>query len=512
MRLGVAGFVHETNSFAFEQNHTPDAQVWRGEQIIAHAHPKSFVGGFLEAARDPDIAVVPTVQVQPRHGGLIYAGVFEHYRDMIVEALLQARPLDGVYFALHGAMTAQAPYVDGEGALLRAARDALPDVPFVATYDFHAIMSESECNIVAAAFPNDTNPHIDGYERGLEAAACLIKTVRGELRPVTRRVSIPIIGPNIGQSTWSPIPAEEQRLPLYQLNLIRAELERTPGIINLTILGGYGYADTPDTSMAVVATADGDSTLASRVATDLARLVWQKRQDILDLRPIHAVDAGVRLAMTRAETPDGLAGPIILVDLGDDPGSACPADSPVVLESLLRQGARDCALTIRDAPAVQAAKQAGIGASLTLDVGASIDRRFYQPLRVTGTVKTLDDGRYMICGPTHGGWGRHVDRAAWRETSAGQRAVLRVGEKIDVILSEETTGKDRDFFKSAGMLLEEKKIIVVKSNQAHRASFDSIAAATIDLATPGVSTVDYTTLPFRYLPRPLWPIDRDFSW
>jgi microcystin degradation protein MlrC len=145
-------------------------------------------------------------------------------------------------------------------------------------------------------------------------------------------------------------------------------------------------------------------------------------------------------------------------------------------------------------------------------VGASVDQRFYRPVRITGVVKSLDDGKYMVCGPTHGGWGREVNRAAWREADVGPRAVVRVGDKIDVIFSEERTGKDRDFFKSAGILMEEKCILAVKSNQAHRASFDSIAASTIDLATPGVSTVDYATLPYQYVRGPLWPIQTDFTW
>lgn len=55
-----------------------------------------------------------------------------------------------------------------------------------------------------------------------------------------------------------------------------------------------------------------------------------------------------------------------------------------------------------------------------------------------------------------------------------------------MIFSEAKTGKDRDFFKSAGIVLEEKKIVVVKSNQTHRASFDPIVSATIDLNTPGL--------------------------
>jgi microcystin degradation protein MlrC len=94
----------------------------------------------------------------------------------------------------------------------------------------------------------------------------------------------------------------------------------------------------------------------------------------------------------------------------------------------------------------------------------------------------------------------------------GPRAVLRVGDKIDVILSRHSTGKDRDFFRSAGILLDEKQIIVVKSNQAHRASFDAVAASTIELRSPGVSTVDYLSLPYRHLRRPIWPLDPDLEW
>jgi microcystin degradation protein MlrC len=131
---------------------------------------------------------------------------------------------------------------------------------------------------------------------------------------------------------------------------------------------------------------------------------------------------------------------------------------------------------------------------------------------VTGTVKTIDDGNYMILGPTHGGWGRDVAPEAFREANVGPRVVLRIGDKIDVIFSRHRTGKDRDFFKSAGIVPEEKQILVVKSNQAHRASFDPIVAETIELDTPGASTVDYASLPYRYLERPIWPIDRDMNW
>ncbi len=335
----------------------------------------------------------------------------------------------------------------------------------------------------------------------------MLRILDGEINPVTKLVHVPIIGPNIGQSTWSHDAAEEEMLPLYQLNLIREAVEDTPGVIDVTILGGYGYADTPEASMSVIATTDGDPELAERLAKEMAERVWAKRHEILSVRPIYPIDEGVKLAIESDEEK-----PVVLVDLGDDPGSSTPSDSPAVLESLIRQGARDVVITIRDANVVDAAIAAGVGATLEMEVGASIDQRFYGPITIKGRVKTIDDGQYMICGPTHGGWGKEITREAWREADAGMRVVLRLENKIDVIFTRQHTRNDRDFMKSAGIVFDEKKIIVVKSNQAHRASLRPIVSKIIELATPGASTVDYESLPFRHLQRPLWPIDQDFDW
>lgn len=507
MRIAIVGFYHETNTFAVEHNDRRDALIHEGEEVLAQAHPKSYIGGFMEATSEhPEVELVPIAWGRFAHGGLIHADVFEHYRDIINNGLQEAHPLDGVYFALHGAMAVEAPYTDAEASLIRVARLLLGDeMPFVGTYDFHGIYTDWEVTSGLVPFPLNTNPHIDAFERGIEAAECLFGMLEGRINPVTQRVFVPIIGPNIGQSTWSHIREEEKELPLYQLNLLREELEQRAGVINLTIQGGYGYADTPDTGMCIIATTDGNAELAEKLAKQLAKELWARREEIRTVRPIHPIDEGVKMAMAQ----EGL---VCLVDLGDDPGSSCPADSPAVLESLIRLGARDCTVTIRDPEVVRAGLEAGVGATLNIEVGGKIDQRFYKPLPVTGRVKLIDDGNYMIVGPTHGGWSREVTEASFREVNVGPRVVLRIGDNIDVIFSERRTGKDRDFFKSAGIVFEEKKIVVVKSNQAHRASFDPIVAATINLDTPGVSTVDYASLPYEMLPRPIYPLDEDMEW
>ena len=156
--------------------------------------------------------------------------------------------------------------------------------------------------------------------------------------------------------------------------------------------------------------------------------------------------------------------------------------------------------------------EAGVGATHNMEAGASIDQRCCKPVPIIGKAKSLDDGEYLIMGPAHGGWGREVNAAAFREAHFGPRAVLRIGDKIDVIFSEGRTGTERDFFKSAGISLQEKKIIVVKSNQAHRASFTPVVAEIIDLDTPGACMVDYASLPYKMMPRPIWPEDLEMEW
>ncbi|MFT5378520.1 MAG: microcystin degradation protein MlrC, partial [Candidatus Latescibacterota bacterium] len=218
MRIGIVGLSHETNTFAMERNDTMDkVHIQRGQALLSTAHAKSFIGGFVEGAQRDDIELVAGVGIGFAHGGIIGREVFVECQCEIIDAFAKMGELDGIYFAFHGAMVAEAPHTDAEGDIVRAVREIFgAEMPMVATYDFHAIMSRWE-NEHIVPFPNDTNPHIDGYERGVEAAQCLLAMLDGKLRPLTRRLFVPIIGPNIGQSTWSHVPEQEKELLLYQL-------------------------------------------------------------------------------------------------------------------------------------------------------------------------------------------------------------------------------------------------------------------------------------------------------
>ena len=81
MRIAVIGLVHETNSFSLEQIDTPDAPILLGAEVLAAAHPKSYIGGFMEVtAERPDVELVPIVSLDlfAYRGGLLHASVFEY--------------------------------------------------------------------------------------------------------------------------------------------------------------------------------------------------------------------------------------------------------------------------------------------------------------------------------------------------------------------------------------------------------------------------------------------------
>ncbi|MBS7627379.1 MlrC C-terminal domain-containing protein, partial [Candidatus Bathyarchaeota archaeon] len=227
------------------------------------------------------------------------------------------------------------------------------------------------------------------------------------------------------------------------------------------------------------------------------------RHAFLKVRPLIQVEEAVERAIRAPK------GPIVLVDVADNSGGGAPCDNTVILEALLRLGAEDAVVPIRDPEAVAKAIASGIGSTLELEVGGKIDRRFYKPVRVRARVKTLFDGKYIIRGPHHGGYDVReaiLPKEAWRSADVGRTALLQVNG-IEIIVSEGRVGMEQDYYKAVGVDPSERKIVVVKSHQAHRASFERIAKEIIEVDTPGSTSPSYRGLIFKNVPRPVFPLD-----
>ncbi|MEM2905805.1 MAG: M81 family metallopeptidase [Candidatus Bathyarchaeia archaeon] len=503
-RVAIGGFGAESNAFSVEKPGDESASVTSGEKLLsAHRGRKTVLGGFLEVLDEAGVETVPTIRVFWGATGVIRRVSYERFKAELVESLRSAGRLDGVLLDLHGAMLAEG-YPDAEGVLLKEVREvAGVGAPILCVLDIHGNVTDLKVQEANVLFGYRTNPHVDLYERGVKAARTLLAMLRREVKPVMRVKRLPMLGPNLGMSTWAFTAEAQERLPFNRIMRTVASLEKEPGMVDISVFIGFAHADMPQCVTTAVAVSDDDPALAQSMADRVAQMVWEAREEFVKLRPLIPVDEAVDRALKASRWP------VILVDVADNSGGGAPCDNTVILEALLRKGVEDAVVPLRDPEAVAEAFAAGPGAILDLDVGGKVDGRFYKPVRIRATVKTLTDGRYVIRGPHHGGYPVReglLPKEAWSLADVGRTALLKT-DGVEVIVSEGRVGMERDYYKAAGVDPAERRIVVVKSAQAHRASFEGIAAEIIEVDTPGSCSSSYRGLAFKNVPRPIWPLD-----
>ena len=412
--------------------------------------------------------------------------------------------VDGVLLDLHGAMQAEG-VEDAEGVLLSEVRRNLREkAPLVCVVDLHANMTDLKMANTDLIIPYKTNPHIDLFERGLKAGGLLLKLINGEIHPTVHLERLPLLGNNLGMSTWSSTPERQSHLPLSGIMEKAAELETKKDILDVSVVVGFGQANISQSVTSALAITEADKELAKRTALEIAMLVWEARDEFFKVRPLVPVDEAIDEAVSDPGRP------IVLVDTGDNSGGGSPCDSTVILKALIRKKVQDAVVPIRDPDAVAKCFSAGVGATVRLNVGGKLDSRFYKPVMIKATVKTLGDGVYAIRGPSHGGFGPGAASGSASSASpiylggGPSRMALLSNGAIDVIVCEGKVGMDRDFYKAIGVDPGERKIVVVKSHQAHRASFEPIAKRIIEVDTPGITNPLFRGLPLRNRPQGIY--------
>jgi microcystin degradation protein MlrC len=198
--------------------------------------------------------------------------------------------------------------------------------------------------------------------------------------------------------------------------------------------------------------------------------------------------------------------PVVLVDHGDNCASGGSTDQMQVLEEALNQGLENMvAGPFCDPEAVAQIIAAGVGNTLTLDVGGRVDipalGRKGRPLQLTGRVKCISDGSYVVTGPMFTGV----------RMSLGRSAVLEVGSALIVVSEKPQEPYDLGIYTHLGIDPARMHYILLKSRQHFRATFEPIAAHIVWVAGPGVCSSDYSQFNFKNLRRPIFPLDPDAS-
>jgi microcystin degradation protein MlrC len=486
MRIAIGQIAHETNTFCQGETEVEDFQDlgWdRGDDVVRrHRGVRSELGGMLAAAERRGIEVVPTFSTAAEPSGTISANAYSRMLDELLGGIRSALPIDAVCLSLHGAGVA-AGVDDLEGDILRHVRELVgQDVPIVVTLDLHGNITPAMAELADLLLGVNFYPHVDGYERGIEAVERAVQIRNEEIRPVAHLALLPMM---ISASTTDLSPARD-------INAACWAQEKQAGVLDCTFFHGFPHTDIPRVGVSVYAAADGDPALAMEAAAAVARQLWDTRDTFL-LEPIPPATA-----IRRALAVEGR--PVVINEKADNPGGGAPGDGTHLLRVMLESNLTDaCFGFVADPETARQAHEAGTGATIPIRLGGKTDDLHGTPIESEAYVKCLTDGRFNLQTPM--GQGMPVD--------LGPCARLLIGG-VDVIVSTvRTQTLDPEVFLLHGIDVTRYKIVALKSSAHFRAGFAPVAAEMIRCDTPGLVSADLTTFPYRRLQRPIWPLHRD---
>jgi microcystin degradation protein MlrC len=252
---------------------------------------------------------------------------------------------------------------------------------------------------------------------------------------------------------------------------------------------GNPFTDVPELCSQAVVVADGDEDVARSEALQMAADFWSRREK---MQPA-LID--IEDAVARASDCDG---PVIFTDAADAPSSGATGDSNALVAALRDGGYRGKVLApLVDAPAVYMAHDAGLGATIPVALGSSLDSRF-PPLDLEVEVVQLGDGEY----PSES-WGT--------PEHAGHTAVLQCDNLTIVCVSRSVRFIDRSVFIAHDLDAKDYDLIVVKSPHCQWQFFDEWADANLNIDAPGSTSANLPTLGHSACQRPMYPLDPDVA-
>jgi len=489
LRIGIGGILHESNTFCVLHTPLEAFQIEKGEQLLktwTKAHHE--VSGFIEGASKYGYEVYPTIMAQAVPSGRVTAEAFESLCGQIVELLADGKPLDGVLLALHGAMVSE-KFADADGEIVRRLREALGiSFPLVVTLDYHANVSEQIVKESTALVIYKTYPHVDQRERGLQAAEILVNTIGGKSKPTQSLSKPPMLLNIVHQNTTLD--------PMRIIMAMARDMEGNPSFLAVNVAGGYQFSDVFQMGPSVLVVTDNDPDLAQREARKLSDKLWNLRSQMKFDLP--TANEAVRKAKNSEQKP------VVLVDLGDNIGGGSAGDGTSILGELLLQNVEGWLVVLADPEAVQACIRAGINATVNLQVGGKKDNMHGEPINIHGRLKCLHDGRYEETQPRHGGKRFH---------DQGLTAVVEVGgTQFDVpsylvLTSNREPPFSLNQLLSLGIQPQRQRILVVKAAIAHKAAYEPVTGLSIQVDTPGLTSVNPRRFQYQNIRRPMWMLE-----
>jgi microcystin degradation protein MlrC len=505
-RIALLGFSIECNRFAPVATEADFAArtLLRGDAMLADArstapHMLGELPGFIA---DMDAAgswvPVPVLLAMAEPNGPVDQAFFDRMMTEWEAGLRNAGHLDGVYCVLHGAGLATQDH-DPEGTLLTLVRGVVRDaVPIVASYDLHANVSAANVELVNAYIGYRTNPHLDMRERGAESAQVLRRLLSGT-RTHLARVRLPIVPPTVSMLTGK----DARERPYGELiDLGQQRMHEPPyegRVLNVSVMGGFAYADTPFNGLTVVVTAT-DPDAAQSLAREIAEAGWARRTRFR--AALTSLEEATRLAKAME---DRAKPPLIFADVADNPGGGGRGNTMWIVEAFHRAGVRDALVGVIHDPELAAeAHRLGQGTRFPARFNRNGGDEFSKPYTASAEVRQLHDGRMR------GRRGIYADNTL----ALGPCAALQIDGITVVVISNRVQCADPIFFEAFGLDIAAARVVVVKSRGHFRGGFDEFFRheQVVEVDAPGLTSPILSRFTWKYMPRPVLPIDDTAEW
>ncbi|HEX5327162.1 MAG TPA: M81 family metallopeptidase [Acetobacteraceae bacterium] len=505
-RIALLGLSIECNRFApvaTEADFT-NRTLLAGDPMLAEARSPAprMLGELPGFVADMDAAgtwePVPILLAMAEPNGPVEHGFFVRMMQQWETGLREANRLDGVYCVLHGAGLTTADH-DPEGTLLGMIRRVLgAAVPVVATYDLHANVSAADVDLVDAYIGYRTNPHLDMRERGVEAAQVLRRLLAGT-KTYRAHIRLPIVPPTVTMLTGKDAP-ERPYGELIDLGQLRMRAPPYAGrILNVSVMGGFAYADTPFNGLTVVVTAI-DADAAHDLAREIAEAGWSRRDRF---RPeLTSLDDAVALARA---TEDRSRPALAFADVADNPGGGGRGSTMWILEAFHAAAVQDAIIGAIHDPALAAeAHLIGTGGRFDAAFNRAGGDEFSHAFTAPATVRALRNA------PVRGRRGIFADNTI----HLGPSAALELDGITVVVVSNRIQCADPVFLEAFGLDIGAARVVVVKSRGHFRGGFDEFFRhdQVIEVDAPGLTSPVLSRFAWKHMPRPVLPIDDTAEW
>ncbi|KAA5544881.1 M81 family metallopeptidase [Adhaeribacter rhizoryzae] len=476
-RIAIAGIAIESSTFspALTQEEAFHAKY---EKDVFTSYP--FFGA--DSVLRKKAQWLPTLIGKSLPGGAVTREAYESLVKQTLDRLEKNKPYDGLFLDIHGAMSVVG-LDDPEGDFITRIRKVIGKKTLISTsMDLHGNVSWRLAQHTDLITCYRMAPHEDAMQTKRRAVTNLLARLEsGKGKPAFKAyVPIPVLLP--GEKTSTRL---EPAKSIYQAV---APAAAQTGIIDAAIWVGYAWADEPRNHAVVMVTGD-DKAKVTQTAEQLAGSFWKARHNFAFVAPTGSLKESLDKALAIQKHP------YFISDSGDNPTAGGAGDVTWTLKEILarpefktQNGPSLIYASIPGPELVESAVKVGVGGKVDAYAGAKVDARYAPPVRLVGTVKSIE----------------HGDRNAETEV------VVQVGS-VNVIVTKKRKPyhKEGDFTR-LGLNPRKTNIVVVKIGYLEPELY-AMRADWILALTPGGVDQNLERLPYRRIKRPMYPLDKNMK-